>query len=235
MACGCFWSTTIPSCERDCAPCSRRTTVWTWWRRRSSGEEAVALAGSTEPDVVLMDLRLGAGLDGAGATARITAAENPPRVVVLTTYDTDADILRAVEAGASGYLLKDTAPEVLIESVFAAARGDTVLDPDVAQRLYGVCSAESGAQRPGGRVLDLVAQGLSNRAIAKQLFVSEATVKSHLVHAFTNSVSTVAPLRGRGPRTGPDHLTDRVASDACRSVSSSRPSSRIRSSVCTPC
>ncbi|MBM4470145.1 response regulator [Rhodococcus hoagii] len=170
----------------------------------SSGEEAVALAGSTEPDVVLMDLRLGAGLDGAGATARITAADNPPRVVVLTTYDTDADILRAVEAGASGYLLKDTAPEVLIESVFAAARGDTVLDPDVAQRLY------RRMQQPrvelSGReveVLDLVAQGLSNRAIAKQLFVSEATVKSHLVHAFTklgvdSRTAAVAAARERG-------------------------------------
>ncbi len=123
---------------------------------------------------------------------------------MLTTYDTDADILRAVEAGASGYLLKDTAPEVLIESVFAAARGDTVLDPDVAQRLY------RRMQQPrvelSGReveVLDLVAQGLSNRAIAKQLFVSEATVKSHLVHAFTklgvdSRTAAVAAARERG-------------------------------------
>lgn len=170
----------------------------------SSGEEAVALAATAKPDVVLMDLRLGAGMDGAGATARITAMPEPPRVVVLTTYDTDADILRAVEAGASGYLLKDTAPHVLIDSVFAAARGETVLDPEVAQRLYRRMQqprADLSAREV--EVLGLVAQGLSNRAIAKQLFVSEATVKSHLVHAFTklgvdSRTAAVAAARERG-------------------------------------
>lgn len=170
----------------------------------ASGEEAVLLARSVKPDVVLMDLRLGTGLDGAGATAQITGVAEPPRVVVLTTYDTDADILRAVEAGASGYLLKDTAPEVLIESVFAAARGETVLDPDVAQRLYRRMQqprVELSAREV--EVLGLVAQGLSNRAIAKQLFVSEATVKSHLVHAFTklgvdSRTAAVAAARERG-------------------------------------
>ena len=170
----------------------------------SSGEEAVAFAATAKPDVVLMDLRLGAGIDGAGATAQITAMPEPPRVVVLTTYDTDADILRAVEAGASGYLLKDTAPQVLIDSVFAAARGETVLDPDVAQRLYRRMQqprADLSAREV--EVLALVAQGLSNRAIAKQLFVSEATVKSHLVHAFTkldvdSRTAAVAAARERG-------------------------------------
>ncbi|GAB2657160.1 response regulator transcription factor [Prescottella soli] len=170
----------------------------------SSGEEAVAFAATAKPDVVLMDLRLGAGIDGAGATAQITAMPEPPRVVVLTTYDTDADILRAVEAGASGYLLKDTAPQVLIDSVFAAARGETVLDPDVAQRLYRRMQqprADLSAREV--EVLGLVAQGLSNRAIAKQLFVSEATVKSHLVHAFTklgvdSRTAAVAAARERG-------------------------------------
>lgn len=170
----------------------------------ASGEEAVALAATVKPDVVLMDLRLGAGLDGAEATARITAAAEPPRVVVLTTYDTDADILRAVEAGASGYLLKDTAPHVLIDSVFAASRGETVLDPEVAQRLYRRMQqprADLSARET--EVLALVAQGLSNRAIAKQLFVSEATVKSHLVHAFTkldvdSRTAAVAVARERG-------------------------------------
>ncbi|QBJ97572.1 response regulator transcription factor [Rhodococcus sp. ABRD24] len=170
----------------------------------SSGEEAVTLAAIAKPDVVLMDLRLGAGMDGAQATAGIVAAENPPRVVVLTTYDTDADILRAVEAGAAGYLLKDTDPQVLIESVFAAARGETVLDPDVAQRLYRRMQqprAELSAREV--EVIALVARGLSNRAIAKQLFVSEATVKSHLVHAFTklavdSRTAAVAAARERG-------------------------------------
>lgn len=170
----------------------------------ASGEEAVASSRATKPDVVLMDLRLGDGIDGAQATAQIVAAPDPPRVVVLTTYDTDADILRAVEAGAAGYLLKDTDPNVLIESVFAAARGETVLDADVAQRLY------RRMQRPHAdlsareiEVLSLVAKGLSNRAIAKQLVVSEATVKSHLVHAFTkldvdNRTAAVAAARERG-------------------------------------
>ncbi|MCL2536203.1 MAG: response regulator transcription factor [Nocardiaceae bacterium] len=170
----------------------------------ASGEEAVASAADVKPDVVLMDLRLGAGIDGATATAQITAMPDPPRVVVLTTYDTDADILRAVEAGASGYLLKDTAPQVLIDSVFAAARGETVLDPDVAQRLYRRMQqprADLSAREV--EVLALVAQGLSNRAIAKQLFVSEATVKSHLVHAFTkldvdSRTAAVAAARERG-------------------------------------
>ncbi|PTR30485.1 LuxR family two component transcriptional regulator [Rhodococcus sp. OK519] len=170
----------------------------------SSGEEAVALAATAKPDVVLMDLRLGAGIDGAEATARITSVPEPPRVVVLTTYDTDADILRAVEAGASGYLLKDTAPQVLIDSVSAAARGETVLDPDVAQRLYRRMQqprADLSAREV--EVLALVAQGLSNRAIAKELFVSEATVKSHLVHAFTklevdSRTAAVAAARERG-------------------------------------
>lgn len=170
----------------------------------ASGEEAVALVPEAKPDVVLMDLRLGAGIDGARATAEIMAAADPPRVVVLTTYDTDTDILRAVEAGAAGYLLKDADPKVLIESVFAASRGETVLDPDVAQRLYRRMQqprADLSAREI--EVLSLVAEGLSNRAIAKRLFVSEATVKSHLVHAFTkldvdNRTAAVVAARERG-------------------------------------
>ncbi|MCD7053783.1 response regulator transcription factor [Rhodococcus sp. BH2-1] len=170
----------------------------------ASGEEAVATALTSKPDVVLMDLRLGAGIDGAQATARIVAAADPPRVVVLTTYNTDADILRAVEAGAAGYLLKDTNPQVLIESVFAAARGETVLDPDVARRLYRrTQQPRAGLSVREIEVLSLVAEGLTNRAIAKQLFVSEATVKSHLVQAFTklavdNRTAAVVVARERG-------------------------------------
>jgi DNA-binding NarL/FixJ family response regulator len=170
----------------------------------ASGEEAVEAALASKPDVVLMDLRLGAGIDGAQATAQIVAAPCPPRVVVLTTYDTDADILRAVEAGAAGYLLKDTDPHVLIESVFAAARGETVLEPDVAKRLYHrMQQPRAGLSVREIEVLSLVAEGLTNRAIARQLFVSEATVKSHLVHAFTklavdNRTAAVVVARERG-------------------------------------
>ncbi|MFC4605428.1 response regulator [Rhodococcus kronopolitis] len=170
----------------------------------SSGEQALELVASLRPDVVLMDLRLGAGIDGAQATAAITARPDPPRVVVLTTYETDADILRAVEAGAAGYLLKDSDPQVLVDAVWAASRGETVLNPDVAQRLYRqIRSPRVDLSARETQIVGLVAQGLSNRAIAKELFVTEATVKSHLVHAFSklgvdSRTAAVAAARERG-------------------------------------
>ncbi|MFF0815994.1 response regulator [Rhodococcus sp. NPDC003318] len=170
----------------------------------SSGAEAVDVVAALRPDVVLMDLRLGEGMDGVHATAAIAGHPDPPRVVVLTTYDTDTDILRAVEAGASGYLLKDSDPQVLVDAVWAAARGETVLDPDVAQRLYRrmrAPRAELSARET--EIVGLVAKGLSNRAIAKELFVTEATVKSHLVHVFSklgvdSRTAAVAVARERG-------------------------------------
>lgn len=136
-------------------------------------------------DIVLMDLRMGAGMDGVTAIRRITALDSPPPVLVLTTYDTDADILAAVEAGATGYMLKDAPPEQLCEAVHAAARGQTALAPDIANRLM----ARLRSPRPAlsGReleILGLLARGLSNRAISRELFISEATVKTHLVHVF---------------------------------------------------
>jgi DNA-binding NarL/FixJ family response regulator len=151
------------------------------------GQEAVTLAAGLSPDVVLMDLRM-PGLDGVGATARIAAAGTGPRpaVVVLTTYDTDADILRAVEAGATGYLLKDTPRDVLVAGVRAAARGETVLAPGIASRL--VSTVRTADERPTAReqeVLALVARGLSNAEIGRELFIAEATVKTHLLRAFT--------------------------------------------------
>ncbi|WP_455351040.1 response regulator [Streptomyces sp. SYSU K217416] len=150
-----------------------------------SGEEAVALAAKLRPDVVLMDLQLGEGIDGAEATRRICALPGAPRgphVLVLTTYDTDADITRAIAAGATGYLLKAERPEELFAAIHSAAEGRTTLSPPVASR---VMAQMRGAARPTltERELDILGQlahGLGNREIARALFISEATVKTHL-------------------------------------------------------
>lgn len=151
----------------------------------SNGLDAVRLAGEYDVDVVLMDLQMGPGMDGVAATEQVLAHPDAPRVLILTTYDTDADILRAVEAGASGYLLKDAPPDALVDAVHRAARGETVLAPVVADRL--LARLRNPAPVLSARelqVLRQVAQGCSNREVAKQLFVSEATVKTHLVHVF---------------------------------------------------
>jgi len=169
------------------------------------GEVAVALAGELAPDVVLMDLRM-PRLDGVGATARIVGASRGggPNVVVLTTYDTDADILRAVEAGATGYLLKDTPREELVAGVRAAARVETVLAPGVAT--LPVTIVRTAAERPTApeaERLGLVARGLSNAAVGRELFIAEATVKTHLLRAFAklgvdDRTAAVTVARERG-------------------------------------
>ncbi|MET7531251.1 response regulator transcription factor [Streptomyces goshikiensis] len=146
-----------------------------------SGEEAVALAAKLRPDVVLMDLQLGEGIDGVEATRRITALPAPPHVLVLTTYDTDADITRAIGAGATGYFLKAERPEELFAAIHSAAAGRTTLSPPVASRVM----AYMRGSRPTltDRELDILGQlarGLGNRDIARALFISEATVKTHL-------------------------------------------------------
>ncbi|MGW7456108.1 response regulator [Streptomyces sp. NPDC054787] len=146
-----------------------------------SGEEAVALAAKLRPDVVLMDLQLGEGIDGVEATRRITSAPRPPHVLVLTTYDTDADITRAIGAGATGYLLKAERPEELFAAIHSAAQGRTTLSAPVASRVM----AQMRGTRPTltDRELDILGQlarGLGNREIARALFISEATVKTHL-------------------------------------------------------
>ncbi|QHT55048.1 response regulator transcription factor [Cellulomonas sp. H30R-01] len=148
------------------------------------GAQAVALAESLRPDIVLMDLRMPV-LDGASATATITGTLPGVRVLVLTTYETDTDILRAVEAGATGYLLKDTPRDQLVAGVRAAARGESALSPSVARRL--VQQVRGDAERLTAReqeVLASVARGLSNAAIGRELFITEATVKTHLLRAF---------------------------------------------------
>ncbi len=152
----------------------------------SDGGEALRVVARVATDVVLMDLRM-PGVDGVTAIARLAFGHPDVRVLVLTTYDGEADILRAVEAGASGYLLKDTPRSELRRAIRATAAGETVLAPAVAARLV------VQARRPPGEtltsreveVLQLVAGGATNREAGRALHVSEATVKSHLLHAFT--------------------------------------------------
>ncbi|MET8047104.1 response regulator transcription factor [Streptosporangium sp. NPDC005286] len=150
-----------------------------------SGDEAVVRAGELRPDVILMDLRMPGG-DGVSATSRILTERPQSRVIVLTTYETDADIVRAVEAGAAGYLLKDTSRADLLAAIRSAARGETVLSPSVATRLVTRMRApvaESLSPRET-EVLSLVAGGLTNAEIGRALFISEATVKTHLLRVF---------------------------------------------------
>lgn len=152
----------------------------------ASAEEAVRLAAGAGIDLVLMDLQVPGALQGVEATRRIRSAPDAPKVLVLTNYDTDADILGAIEAGASGYLLKDAPPGELVAAIRAAAAGESALAPAVASRLDA--SQRSADQRLTVReaeVLQLVAAGSTNREIGQALFLSEATVKSHLVHIFT--------------------------------------------------
>ncbi len=152
-----------------------------------SGPRGEALAASLRPDVVLMDLRMPGG-DGVDSVARITAAGLPCRVVVLTTYETDRDILRAVEAGAAGYLLKDATRGELADAVRAAARGETVLAPSVAARLVDQMRARPERPRLSERetaVLRLVAEGCTNAEIGRRLFIGESTVKTHLLRVFS--------------------------------------------------
>ncbi|MEU7177979.1 response regulator [Streptomyces celluloflavus] len=147
-----------------------------------TGEEALALAAKLAPDVVLMDLQLGTGMDGVATTRRLTAGPGAtPHVLVLTTYDTDADITRAIEAGATGYLLKAERPEELFSAIQAAAQGRTTLSAPVASRVMARMRSPRPSLTDRERdILAQLAQGLGNRDIARALFISEATVKTHL-------------------------------------------------------
>jgi DNA-binding NarL/FixJ family response regulator len=151
-----------------------------------TGAEAIALTEQLRPNVVLMDLRM-PELDGVSATVWIRQGQPQTHVLVLTTYDGDADILRAIEAGATGYLLKDTPRDDLFRAIRAAAKGESFLTPAVATRLIGQVRApaeDSSLSDREVQVLTLVAQGASNKEVAKQLWISEATVKTHLIHIF---------------------------------------------------
>jgi len=173
----------------------------------SSGDEAVSLACRLRPDVVLMDLRMPGG-DGVAATAELARVAPEVHVLVVTTYDSDAEILRAIEAGATGYVLKDTPRAELLEVVRAAARGDTVLAPMIAAKLVQRLRAPAHATLTAREleVLGCVARGRTNAEIGRELFISEATVKTHLLRAFAKlgvedrtAAVTVATSRGMLP------------------------------------
>ena len=151
----------------------------------SNGREAVNLVRLTSPDVLLVDLQM-PELDGVHAIREIRSLAPKTRMLVLTTYDSDGDILRAVEAGATGYLLKDTPREELFKAIRATARGETVLAPTVASKLVGRARApvDRSLSAREIEVLRLVARGTSNKIIGKELRISEATVKTHLLHIF---------------------------------------------------
>ncbi|MGW1465897.1 response regulator [Streptomyces sp. NPDC002308] len=151
----------------------------------ADGAEAVAAAERLRPDVVLMDLRM-PRTDGVTAIKELTERGVPARVLVLTTYDTDSDVGPAVEAGATGYLLKDAPREELFRAVEAASRGQAVLSPAIAARLMGRVRRPAPAPLSAREVeiLELLARGTTNREAARTLFISEATVKTHLLHLY---------------------------------------------------
>jgi DNA-binding NarL/FixJ family response regulator len=152
----------------------------------ATAEDAVARAAEGDIDVVVMDLQFGGGMTGAEATAAITARPDAPRILVVTTYGTDADTLPAIEAGATGYLLKDAAPEDLAAGIRTAAAGRTTLAPTVADRLVTrLRNPGTALTRREVEVLSLVAEGLSNQRIGRRLHLTEGTVKSHLAHIYT--------------------------------------------------
>lgn len=177
----------------------------------ATAESAIATAQAGNIDVILMDLRFGAGVEGtrvmggAEATQAVRSSmDNPPKVLVVTNYDTDADILGAIEAGAVGYLLKDAPPAELVAAVRSAAEGDSALSPMVADRLMTRVRTPRTSLTPRElEVLKLVAAGASNREIGAELMLSEATVKSHLVHIYDklgvrSRTSAVAAAREQG-------------------------------------
>ena len=152
----------------------------------ADGGEALALVGSLRPHVILMDLRM-PGMGGAAAIRQLNEQGTEARVLVLTTYDSDSDVVTALEAGATGYLLKDTPREQLVGAIRAAARHEAVLAPSVASRLVSHLRepAQEALSERELEVLTLIAQGETNRGAAARLFISEATIKTHLLHIYS--------------------------------------------------
>ncbi|WP_395242745.1 response regulator [Agromyces sp. MMS24-K17] len=170
----------------------------------ATADEAVSLAATLAPELVLLDLQFTDGPGGADAARRIRSTEAAPYVLVLTNYDTDGDILGAIEAGASGYLLKDAPPAELVAAVRAAAVGESALAPAIAGRIMARMRAPRVSLSAREiEVLALVADGASNAQVAARLHITDATVKSHLVHVFaklgvTSRTAAVAAARSLG-------------------------------------
>lgn len=176
------------------------------------GEAALGLVAESAPDLVLLDLVMGPGADGIETTKRLRAANPEQRVLIFTTYDADADIVRAVDAGAVGYVLKSSEPDEIFRAVRAGARGESVLSPPIASRIMQHLQDPGGALTPReADILESLAGGLSNRQIGAELFISETTVKTHLAHIYAKlgvdgrgQAIAVATQRGliRAPRPG---------------------------------
>ena len=173
----------------------------------SSGEEALEGAREHSPAVVLMDLAMGAGMDGIEATKQLRQLNPQQAIIVFTTYDSDADIVRAVDAGAMGYLLKDAAPEEIFAAVRGAVQGKSVMSAPVASRLFQQLRNPDEVLTPReAELLSLLTEGLSNRDLGKRLFISEATVKTHLAHIYaklgveTRAAAIATAIRREGMR-----------------------------------
>ncbi|MET4539999.1 MULTISPECIES: response regulator transcription factor [Micrococcaceae] len=173
----------------------------------ASGEEALEAAQQHAPDVVLMDLAMGTGMDGIEAIKQLRQRTPKQAVIVFTTYDSDADIVRAVDAGAMGYLLKDAAPEEIFAAVRGAVQGKSVMSAPVASRLFQQLRNPDEILTPReAELLSLLTEGLSNRDLGKRLFISEATVKTHLAHIYaklgveTRAAAIATAIRREGMR-----------------------------------
>ena len=173
----------------------------------ASGEEALEAAQQHSPAVILMDLAMGAGMDGIEAIKQLRQRNPRQAVIVFTTYDSDADIVRAVDAGAMGYLLKDAAPEEIFAAVRGAVQGKSVMSAPVASRLFQKLRNPDEVLTPReAELLSLLTEGLSNRDLGKRLFISEATVKTHLAHIYaklgveTRAAAIATAIRREGMR-----------------------------------
>lgn len=173
----------------------------------ASGDEAVQLVREHGPAVVVMDLAMGPGIDGIEAIRKIREGNSGQAILVFTTYDSDADIVRSVDAGAMGYLLKDAAPAEIFAAIRGAVEGRSVMSPPVASRLFQQLRNPDEILTPReAELLSLLTQGLSNRELGQRLFISEATVKTHLAHIYaklgvdTRAAAIATAIRREGMR-----------------------------------